>query len=142
MKLTSYTDKEPPVIREIRPLKYPTEPNKYIGFIGPNNRGQPGITCRRNRYESENGQHYYRKLGSYSFSEPTLAYLKQIGVKAVFIEEVDNDAILELGLTQFLNGIDVEEIEGDPQKHVKRGNALHEWPRGDCTILDEKGVEK
>ncbi|SEL20080.1 hypothetical protein [Haloferax larsenii] len=142
--LFTYSNAEDPVVREVRPVAYPRQRDKYVGFVGPSNHGN-AVVCQRNRHPNPKTgeQHYYRKLGGYSFSTPTLSLLDSIGVEVVFIEEIDNDRVLQYSLEQFiLDGIETEEIEGDTQMCLTISDAIFEWPRSRTTILKKDGTER
>ena len=142
--LFTYSNADSPTVKEIRPVAYPRQRDKYVGFVGPSNHGN-AIVCQRNRHpDPQTGeQHYYRKLSGYSFSHSTLSLLERVGVEVVFIEEIDNDRVLQYQLEQFLlDGIPTEEIEGDPQLCLPVSTTVFEWPRSETTILKADGTER
>lgn len=141
--LFAYSDAEDPVIKEVKPIPYPQQRDKFVGFIGPSNHGN-AIVCQRLRHPdpATGEQHYYRKIGGYSLSLTTLRRLKKIDVEVVFIEEIDNGRVVQYNLSQFDSGILTEEIEDDPQRSLTVDEAVFTWPRSRTTIMKANGTER
>jgi hypothetical protein len=137
--LHDFTDVEPLVVREIQPLRYPDNPEKFVGFLGPSNRDANCIVCQRKRHpyweDGEQKQHFYRKGGGYSFSESTLGLLRRASVSRIVIEETDNDRLLEFNLVDYESGQFSNEMGDDPQRFVPVDEALHEWTASEATII-------
>lgn len=140
--LHDYTDVEPIIARKIRPVYFPGDPKKVVGFIGPSNRDANAVVCQRKReaYLNDDGkmeQQYYRKGGGYALSESSIERLRSVGVSLVIIHEVDNDRVLEHDLADFEQGDSINEIDDDPQKYVPTEQAIHTWTAREATLIHE-----
>ena len=133
--LHDYTDVEPLVVREIKPVLSPIG-REILGFIGPSNRDKNCIVCQQKRWPDEDGsQEFYRKLGGYSFNECDLNAIRDARVTRIVIYEIDNNRVLEFDLSQYLNGLDGGHLHGRQKLGVPVDDALFEWTEGEATIL-------
>jgi len=136
--LYDFENVESPVIDEIKPYLHPTRKDVILGFIGLcQTRDNPKcMNILRHRYgSSSETQDYYRKVGGYSMPKRTIKRLVKESCGYLFVEEVDNDRLIEYQVAQFPQvGVEVEDHLGEPQWCVPVENAIHTWKRGEFTV--------
>jgi hypothetical protein len=142
--LHDFADIDPPVLREVKPLTIVSGParGKPLGFLAEGNRDAP-IIIQRHRHPYEAGkQHFYRKLGGYTFPKRDIKRMSGIGVSEVIIQEVDNERVLEFGLHQYQNGAFGGVIDGDEQTGVPVDEAKHSWAAEKCTVVTKNSLTR
>ena len=107
-----------------------------VGYSATCNREKArSINLKRYRYGTEDKkQDYYRNVGGYSMLKSVISTLREYGFQYLFIEEVDNDRVIEYQLSQFRNGESVEDHNGYAQWCVPVEKAIHTWSLEESTI--------
>lgn len=132
--LTDFADTDPLRVHEHRPIVSPIQ-DKILGFAGPSNRDQIACVCETNRYNDSKGrQHYFRKIGGYTFAKPDIRTFEREDIDLIVIEETDNDRVLEFTRAQFENGVYGGEIGGVERLGVPVEKAQRTWDRRECEI--------
>lgn len=142
--LHDFTDVDAPELRELKPLTIVAGPakGKPLGFVANGNR-QKAIVVQRHRHPYEGGkQHYFRKLGGYSFPQRDIDRMFDAGVQTIIIQELDNERVLEFDIQQYLNGEAGGVVGGDEQIGVPTDDAKHSWTAEETVILTANDRKK
>lgn len=135
MNLFKFEDRDPPEITEKKPVHHPDEPDTIMGFLGTCNRDTPCFVSQRTRHGATDVQDYFRKHGGYSMVTHLLERLDAIGVESVFVDETDNERFVEYRTSDFLiQGADVPDHRGHPQKCLPVADAIRTWPAEEVRI--------
>lgn len=140
--LYDFEDTEPPTINEEKPVRHPYRQDVILGFAGvcPTRDNAICLNVQRYRHgDTNNKQDYYRKVGGYSMTKRTIEWLSSRGAELVFIEETDNDRLVEYQIGQFQNGETVMDVQGEPQWCCSVDMAVHTWSRSETTINHATG---
>lgn len=131
--LHDYTNVEPLVVREIKPVRAPRG-GEILGFIGPSNRDENCIVCQETRGVQKDGsQNFYRKLGGYSFDESAINKLLNSKITRIVIDELDTESVFEFDVTQFNEDGGV--VDGIQQLGVPLKDAMYEWDSSETNIM-------
>lgn len=134
--LFNYDGAEPPRINETKPVHHPHR-DQILGFAGVCQNREKGNCLNVLRTRHGNGdekQDYYRKVGGYSMVKEIVRGLLSANFQLLFIEETDNDRLIEYQLSHFRDGVSLDDWKGEPQWCVPVDDAVHVWPIGETTI--------
>jgi hypothetical protein len=137
--LFDYEDVAPLEIKEKAPINVK---GHILGWAGPSNREQNMAVTRRHRHSYSGGkQDYFRKYEGYCYGENALDVMEKMGVERIAIEEIDNDRILEVDITQYRkSGLIAETFDiGGKNICVPVDDMLHSWSIAECVIVDKDG---
>lgn len=135
--LFDFEDVEPPRINETKPVFHPNRRDVILGFAArcKNRDNAPCINVQRYRHGGGvEKQDYYRKVGGYSMTKATIDRLQKAGAEYLFIEEMDNDRLIEYQVAQYPDAESVEDHKGEPQWCCPVDDALHTWSLSETTI--------
>lgn len=134
--LFSYEDSEPPVLREIEAIPHPHGGGVILGYAGVvENRDEYFVNAQRTRFGDGEKQDYYRAVGGYSMLQDTILNMIGGNYRSLFIEETDNDRVIEYDPLAFRGqGEVVEDVHGNPQWCLPVDAARKVWDRDDVTI--------
>lgn len=133
------TNVEAPVIKTVTPIRHPQRRDTVLGAtcVVANRDDQRGIYCRRSRYSDDDGnQDYFRKHSGYSMIESAIEKAIGAGCERLFIEEYDNDRVLEYDIHSFLDDDTptVDDHKGTLQRCCPVDKALLEWDQEDIEV--------
>lgn len=137
MSLFDFEECEAPKLNESKPIQHPEEPGVILGYSAfcENREKGRSMNIQRTRFGSgDEKQDYYRKVGGYSMLKGVVHYLRKNGVQYIFVEEVDNDRLIEYQLGQFFNGESVVDVNGYDQWCVPVDKSIHTWTLEESTI--------